>query len=156
MSDLIDFEATAMIVARNQVGPRLPAEELMAQLQLSQRDFELLLSDDLFRRKVREYAKELTENGTSFVLKARVQAEELLKTNFKLARHAETPPSVAVAAIANAVRWAGYDKKAGPEGEDAGNRPKISINISLAPPRDDRAAVTVDNVTQMLTDASTS
>lgn len=143
MSDLIDWESAALTVARNQVGPRLPAEELLLQLGLTPREFEGLITDDLFRRKVKEYAKELQENGTSFVLKARVQAEELLKTNFKLARHSETPPSVAVAAIANAVRWAGYDKKVGGEADDAGNRPKISINISLAPPREGRDPVTI-------------
>ena len=131
MNDLIDWETTALSVARNQVGPRLPAEELMVQLGLTESEFNLLVTDELFRRKVREFAKELTENGTSFVLKAKVQAEELLKTNFKIARGADTPPSVAVAAIANVVRWAKYDQRPSGDGTDPMDRPRISVNINL-------------------------
>ena len=149
---LIEWEATAFAVARNKVGPRLPAEELMLSLGLTAHEFELLLEDELFRRKVRDFTKELTENGTSFVLKAQVQAEELLKTNFKLARATDTPPSVAVAAIANAVRWAGFDKRAAGGEEDPGNRPKISINITLAPPKD--APRTIDVTPTLISDGA--
>jgi len=134
MSDLIEWDKIAFDVARNQVGAKLPADDLIMSLGLTEHEFELLCEDDLFRRKVKGFAKELTENGTSFALKAQVQAEELLKTQFRIARDPDTPPSVAVAAIANTVRWAGFDKKA-ESGEDTGsNRPKISINITMTQP----------------------
>lgn len=129
--DLIDWEKTALSVARNQVGPRRPVNELIMELGLTEYEFELLCDDHLFKRKVREFAKELTENGSSFALKARVQAEELLKTQYKIARDPDTPPAVAISAIANTVRWAGFDKR--PESNDDGgsDRPKISISINL-------------------------
>jgi len=143
LSDLIDWERTALSVARNQVGPRRPAHELIMDLGLTEHEFELLCEDHLFRRKVREFAKELTENGSSFALKARVQAEELLKTQFKIARDPDTPPSVAIAAISNTVRWAGFDKRPEATAEDVANRPKISISINLGT---DTKTITVDQL----------
>lgn len=128
---LIDWESTAMSVARNQVGPRRPVDELITDLGLTEHEFELLCEDHLFKRKVREFAKELTENGASFALKARVQAEELLKVQYRIASDPETPTSVAVTAIANTVRWAGFDRKPDATEGDVNSRPKISININL-------------------------
>lgn len=129
-----DWEHIAFDVARNQLGPRLPVEELLPSLGITEADFEELCNDSLFKRKVKEYAKELTENGTSFALKAQLQAEDLLKTQYRIARDPDTPPSVAVAAIANTVRWAGFDKKAGTDTDsnDSNRGPRISININLA------------------------
>jgi hypothetical protein len=130
----VDWERVAFDVARNQLGPRLPIDDLIPTLGISTTDFEELCDDALFKRKVKEYTKELTENGTSFALKAQLQAEDLLATQYKIAKHPDTPPSVAVAAIANTVRWAGFDKKAGGnDGEAVGaGGPRISININLA------------------------
>jgi len=134
--DSEDWEKHAFEVARNMCGAKLPAETLMGTLGLTEYEFSTLCDDSLFKRRVREFTKELTENGTSFALKARVQAEDLLATQYRIAKHPETPPAVAIAAIAATVRWAGFDKKPGGEGEDQSNAPKISINISLAAPRD--------------------
>ncbi|HUT61938.1 MAG TPA: hypothetical protein VNA25_29215 [Phycisphaerae bacterium] len=131
ITDLIDWEQVALSVARNQVGPRRPVEELIADLGLTEHTFELLCEDHLFKRKVREFAKELIDNGSSFALKAQVQAVELLKTNYKIAKDPDTPPNVAVQAINSVVRWAGFDRRPEGDGNDGANRPKISINISL-------------------------
>jgi len=128
----LEWEKIAFDVARNQVGPRLPVEQLIYDLGLTPFEFESLCEDQLFRRRVREFAKELTENGSSFVLKAQVQAEELLRTQFRIAKSPDTPPSVAITAIANTVRWAGLDKRPGDAPNDTGSAgPKISINIDL-------------------------
>lgn len=136
MPGIIDFEKTAFAVAHNQVGARLPISELIQDLDVTEREFASLLDDALFQRKVREYVTELKANGTSFAVKAAVQAEELLMTQFRIANDPDTPPSVAVAAIANTVRWAGLEKKAGGEVDNASNGPRISVSINLAPPRE--------------------
>lgn len=153
MSDngLIDWDAAALAVARNQVGPRLPAEELIASMGLTATEFASLIDDDLFKRKVRALAKELTENGSSFALKARVQAEELLKTHFKIATDKDTPPSVAIAAIGSVVRWAGFDKRPLDSDEVKDNSPKISISITLAAPKTTDAPGAVIDVTPSVT-----
>lgn len=140
----VDWERVAFDVARNQLGPRLPLEELIPSLGISELDFEELCDDSLFKRKVKEYSKELTENGTSFALKAQLQAEDLLKTQYRIARDPDTPPSVAISAIQNTVRWAGFDKRPGDSVSDDGPRgPKISININLGEGRKEKV-VTVD------------
>ncbi|NBR09721.1 MAG: hypothetical protein EBT98_08775, partial [Opitutaceae bacterium] len=124
----LEWEKIAFDVARNQVGPRLPVEQLIYDLGLTPFEFESLCEDQLFRRRVREFAKELTENGSSFVLKAQVQAEELLRTQFRIAKSPDTPPSVAIAAIANTVRWAGLDKRPG----DAPTTPAAGVRRSAS------------------------
>jgi hypothetical protein len=144
MADLIDWEQTALSVARNQVGPRRPVEELIMDLGLTEHEFELLCDDHLFKRKVREFAKELVENGSSFALKAQVQAEELLKTNYRIAKDPDTPPAVAVQAINSVVRWAGFDKRPDAGGDDVSNRPKISISISLGNTPAANTSTTID------------
>lgn len=129
----IDWEKIAFDVAMNHCGPKLQPQDLITELGLTEPEFEELCDDELFKRKVKEYTKELTANGTSFALKAQLQAEDLLKTQYKIAKHPDTPPSVAIAAIANTVRWAGLDKRPGDSAGELGNSgPKVSISINLS------------------------
>lgn len=70
------------------------------------------------------------EEGMSFKLKARLQAEELLKTSWRLI-HApidEVPSSVKADLIKATARWAGYDAKDNGGGA-AGNSLNIQINL---------------------------
>lgn len=127
----LDQEKIAFEFARNHVGPKNPIEVLLMDCNITAQQFAALADDALFQRRVREYAKELTENGTSFTLKARLLAEDLLATNYKLAKHPETPPSVAEKLIANTVRWAGLEKKPDAADSTLQGGPKIAINISL-------------------------
>lgn len=67
------------------------------------------------------------EEGMSFKLKARLQAEELLKTSWRLI-HApidEVPSSVKADLIKATARWAGYDAK------DNGGGQANSLNIQI-------------------------
>lgn len=49
------------------------------------------------------------EEGMSFKLKAKLQAEELLKTSWRMIHDPLTPPSVRKDLIQSTVRWAEYD-----------------------------------------------
>lgn len=69
------------------------------------------------------------EEGMSFKLKARLQAEELLKTSWRLI-HApidEVPSSVKADLIKATARWAGYDAK--DNGGSGGTQLAIQINL---------------------------
>lgn len=69
------------------------------------------------------------EEGMSFKLKARLQAEELLKTSWRLI-HApidEVPSSVKADLIKATARWAGYDAKDNSGGQ--ANNLNIQINL---------------------------
>lgn len=70
------------------------------------------------------------EEGMSFKLKARLQAEELLKTSWRLI-HApidEVPSSVKADLIKATARWAGYDNK---EASAGGGSVGLAIQINL-------------------------
>lgn len=126
----IDRDAVAFEFAHNHCGAKDSIEVLLVNCGITAHQFAALADDALFQKKCREYVKELTENGTSFALKARIMAEELLKTNYRLAKSPTTAASVVEKLISNTVRWAGLEKRpADGPGESSG--PKISINIDL-------------------------
>lgn len=70
------------------------------------------------------------QEGMSFKLKARIQAEELLKTSWRLihAPQDEVPSSVKADLIKATARWAGYDNKEA-AGGSGGNQLNIQINL---------------------------
>ena len=115
----IDLEGLAFAIARNECGAKEGVEKILAQENISTSDFILLTDDKIFQNLVQKYVKELTENGTSFQLKARLQAEELLKRQFWLIHDPDTPAAVAVKAIENTVRWAGLEPKSSPTANSA-------------------------------------
>jgi hypothetical protein len=130
----LDTDKIAFEFARNHCGPKHPIEVLLMDCGITGAQFAALADDALFQRKVRDFVKQLTEDGTSFRLKAQVLAEDLLKVNYRLANSKETPPSVAEKLIANTVRWAGLEKRPDTENVPIGGGPKININISLGDP----------------------
>jgi hypothetical protein len=107
----VDLDALAFSVARNHCGAREPIENVLAAEGMTVEAFARVLEDKMFQSAVKKYTKELTENGVSFQLKARIQAEELLKRQYILIHDPETPPAVAVKAIENTIRWAGLEPK---------------------------------------------
>jgi len=76
----IDLETVAFAVARNQCGAKIPIDDLLTELGLTPTEFLEFADDPIFKRSVQLFAKEMTENGVSFQMKARLQAEELLKS----------------------------------------------------------------------------
>lgn len=73
---------------------------------------------------VRMVAKE----GMSFKLKAQLQAEELLKTSWRLIHDPNAPATTRADLIKATMRWAGYDIKEG-VGASGGNNLAIQINL---------------------------
>jgi hypothetical protein len=130
LQDDLDEQALALDVARNQVGMKLPIDELMQKLHIPKDRFLQLASSELFKKQVKAFVKELEDNGISFQLKARIQAEEMLKKNWQIVHDPDTPPTVAVKAIENTVRWAGLENKGtAVDATAAGSGFSITINI---------------------------
>lgn len=119
--------------------PTLPIEvamrnasvaDICAAYGLSKEDWDKLRADPVFVADVAEAVELLKKEGMSFKIKARLQAEELLKTSWKLI-HApadEVPPSVKADLIKFTVRAAGLeaDNKA-----SQNNQNNLQININL-------------------------
>jgi hypothetical protein len=130
----IDYEALAFAIARNQCGARDSIEAVLAQENISTAAFMRIADDPLFKQQVQRFVRELNENGVSFQLKARIQAEELLKKQFVLIHDPDTPPAVAVKAIENTVRWAGLEPKVSQNGSGGADGPKFQIVFNLDAP----------------------
>lgn len=139
----LDLQSLAFEVARNQVGMRLPIADLLSELGISEEDFLRFADNSLFKREVKRYKKELEEKGVSFQLKAKIQAEEMLKRGWQLVHDPDTPPAVAVKQIENTVRWAGLDSKE--QGAGAGGAGfSITINIPNASSPPEKAVIEHD------------
>lgn len=127
----IDLATLAYAVARNDVGEKIPLRDLLLREGIDPTDRRLphLLRSDLFKGRHQAYLQELKNSGESFKLKARVQAEELLKTAWEIVQDKNAPHSVRMKGIENVVEWADLKPK-----KDAGtttSTPAITINIDL-------------------------
>jgi hypothetical protein len=87
--------------------------------------------DEAFIADVRKAKTMLEQEGMSFKLKAALQAEELLKTSWKMihASNNEVPAAVKADLLKFTIRAAGLDGSADKSGLSAGNNLQININL---------------------------
>lgn len=105
-------------------------QELQAEYGFDDDDWLALRYNPHFLADVAAAAEMVKKEGMTFKLKARLQAEELLKTSWRLI-HAptdEVPSSVKADLIKATARWAGYDNK---EAAAGGQANAFQININL-------------------------
>lgn len=86
--------------------------------------------DTLFLNKVGHLRNEVRDKGITFKLKARTQAEELLKTSWLLIHSPDTSAAVKADLIKSTVKWAGLEPK-GDAVVDDGNGGGVRITINL-------------------------
>lgn len=87
-------------------------------------------TDPVFLKKVDSYRNEIRDNGVTFKMKARAQAEELLTTSWVLIHSPDVSASVKADLIKSTVRWAGLESKS--ESDSGGNNGGVKIVINLA------------------------
>lgn len=81
-----------------------------------------------FQSQVDSMKEELKQEGMSFKIKARLQAEEYLKTTFAMVQDPTMDPKIRQRLIEATVRWAGLDAPKS-EGSGAGNSFSVTINL---------------------------
>lgn len=86
--------------------------------------------DPIFLAKVGHLRNEVRDKGITFRLKARTQAEELLKTSWLLIHSPETSAAVKADLIKSTVKWAGLEPKSDAAVDD-GNGGGVRITINL-------------------------
>lgn len=108
-----------------------PIAEICAAYNLNQQDWENLKRDPAFVADVRAAAEELKKDGVSFKMKARLQAEELLKTAWKMihAPNDEVAPAVKGDMIKFIIRCAGLSEEKQQAQTGPGNALQININL---------------------------
>lgn len=103
-------------------------EDLLESNHITKEELADFTADKNFIRAVDEYKGEIREKGLAFRLKARVQAEELLRTSYLLTQDPDVPASVKADLIKSTVKWAGYEVP--PQvAATGGNGVSITINF---------------------------
>jgi len=106
-----------------------PPSEVCAAYNISKDEFIRLTADPLFAAAYANAREALQKDGASFKIKAKIQAEELLKKSWEMIHSKDTPTAVKSDLIKATVRWAGYEPKT--DGSGAGGTNAFQININL-------------------------
>jgi hypothetical protein len=120
--------------------PTLPIElalkmstptELKAHYEFTDDEWENLRGNPVFVAELAAACELVKQDGMSFRLKARMQAEELLNTGWRLihAPTSEVPAAVKERLMATVYRMAGYDSKA--DGIAPGGNAGLAIQINF-------------------------
>jgi hypothetical protein len=105
-------------------------EDILSRHGMTGNDLLKISKDPIFAKKVESYRTEIRDKGLTFRLKARAQAEELLKTSWVLIHSPEVSAAVKADLIKSTVKWAGLEPKqemVTPEG--GANGVRITINL---------------------------
>lgn len=118
-------------------------DELLDRHELDANDLLKFKKDASFLKKVEGYREEVHTKGLTFKVKARAQAEELLRTSWLLIHDPIVSPAVKADLIKSVVRWAGLETPAKEDGGSVGGGVSITINlggqqldVTARPPRE--------------------
>jgi hypothetical protein len=111
-----------------------PPQELKVEYGFDDASWAALKLNPTFLADVKAAHDMLKKEGSSFKLKARLQADELLKRSWQMihAPSDQVAPSVAADLLKATIRWAGYDNKEAAAGA-VNNGFNIQINLSAKP-----------------------
>jgi len=104
-------------------------DELLERHEFDASDLLTFKGDATFLRKVEGYREEVRTKGLTFRVKARAQAEELLKTSWVLIHDPVVSPAVKADLIKSTVKWAGLDTAPANEGQNSSGGVTITINL---------------------------
>lgn len=97
---------------------------------ITEEEWDLIRFDPTFLGDLQRAADMLKEEGMSFKMKAKLQAEELLKSSWRLIHDALTPPAVRADLIKATMKWAQYDVPPSAGNVAPGSGFSISINFN--------------------------
>jgi hypothetical protein len=105
----------------------VPKKDVLAAYAIDKDRWEKLRVNPVFIKAVKDAKEQLTKEGASFRIKAKMQAEQLLDTSWKLIHDKLTPASVKADLIKYTTKVAGLEPK---EGQlTSGNNLQININL---------------------------
>lgn len=103
-------------------------QDLLTRNNINAAQFLEFAKDKLFEKAVQGYREEIRTKGLTFRAKARVQAEELLKTSWVLIHSIDTPAAVKADLIKHTVKWGDLEPKNTAVESNTGG---VSITINL-------------------------
>jgi len=87
-----------------------PLQSICEAYGIDREEWDHIRTDVLFLRDLKAAMDMVAKEGMSFKLKAKLQAEELLKTSWRLIHADDAPPAIRAQLIQATMRWAGYDQ----------------------------------------------
>jgi hypothetical protein len=105
----------------------MPRKDILASYSVNKDKWERLRTNAVFVKAVRDAKEQLAKEGASFRIKAKMQAEQLLETSWRLIHDKYTPASVKADLIKYTTKVAGLEPK---EGQITGGN-NLQININL-------------------------
>jgi hypothetical protein len=118
----------AFDVALRLEGSGEDIKDILERHNLKTADLQTLKRDKIFLQQVKGYREDIREKGLTFRVKARTQAEELLKTSWLLIHDPGVSPSVKADLIKSTVKWGGLEVKADDASAPSGGV-RITINL---------------------------
>lgn len=106
-----------------------PMDDIRVAYGYSKDEWAALPRDPVFLADLAAAVTMVKKEGMSFKIKAQLQAEELLKSSWRLIHEPDTPASVRADLIKATMRWAGYDVKEAQGAAGGGNALNIQINL---------------------------
>jgi hypothetical protein len=104
-------------------------DELLDRHEYDANDLLTFKGDAIFLQKLGACREEVRTKGLTFRVKARAQAEELLRTSWVLIHDPVVSPAVKADLIKSVVRWAGLETPPKEEGVGAAGGVTITINL---------------------------
>lgn len=135
-ADTYNLDAAARDPSLLGYPPMLPVElalrvdtpaKICAIYGISREEFGVIIGHPVFIKAYQEAIESLKVDGMSFKLKAKMQAEDYLRTAYAMIKDANTSDAVRADLLKATVRWAGYEAKAVDVGQ--GNSFNIQINL---------------------------
>ncbi len=109
-----------------------PVREIFEDYGLSRDDYDRLRRDPIFVMDVQRFREELKKDGMSFRLKAKMQADYMLRKAWIMIDEPATPATVKADLLKSVVRWAGYEQKAGVDPSQIAGGPAFQINFIMS------------------------
>lgn len=117
----------ALDFAMTLAGSGSKPSELLAEYEFEPADLERFTHDPVFMQKVQHFQNQLKENGATFRVKAKMQAELLLDNSWDLIHTPDVSPAVKADLIKWTAKVAGYDNNKDTGPSDGG----VKINIIM-------------------------
>jgi hypothetical protein len=122
-------ERLAFDIALRLEGSGEDVNEILDRHQLNASALLVFNKDPVFLRQVGKFRDEIRDKGVTFRLKARTQAEELLKTSWVLIHSPDVSAAVKADLIKSTVKWAGLEPKGDVSAENGAGGVRITINL---------------------------
>ena len=149
-SDRLAFDIALMLEGSGET-----TEEVFARHRICADDMLRYNKDPIFLKKVEGYRTNIREEGMTFRLKARAQAEELLTTSWTMIHNPEVNAAVKADLIKHTVKWSGLEPKNDNIAEGTNGGVRITINLGNEHEQIQSAVEheTIDNVQPALDDS---